>query len=157
MPGLFAFSADSPDEYASGNSPDPSVQPDRWLTRKVRVAVRWSGPKLLLHLEGGTVLLAAFAAFRVIGGQWTTFLLLFLTPDISMLGYLVSPRTGAIAYNAFHTYCGPFGLWLLAYFYHRPVLMSFSLIWLGHIGFDRMMGYGLKYSSGFKDTHFGRL
>jgi hypothetical protein len=32
-----------------------------------------------------------------------------------------------------------------------------ALIWLAHIGMDRMLGYGLKYSGGFKDTHLGRL
>jgi hypothetical protein len=27
------------------------------------------------------------------------------------------------------------------------------LIWTAHIGFDRMLGYGLKYPTRFKDTH----
>ena len=28
-----------------------------------------------------------------------------------------------------------------------------ALIWVAHIGMDRLMGYGLKYPSAFKDTH----
>jgi hypothetical protein len=35
----------------------------------------------------------------------------------------------------------------------RPELLAFALIWLAHIGFDRMLGFGLKYHNGFKDTH----
>jgi hypothetical protein len=36
-------------------------------------------------------------------------------------------------------------------------MLALALIWLAHIGFDRMLGYGLKYQSGFGDTHLGRI
>jgi len=32
-----------------------------------------------------------------------------------------------------------------------------GLIWLTHIGVDRAVGYGLKYPTGFKDTHLQRV
>ena len=32
-----------------------------------------------------------------------------------------------------------------------------ALIWLAHIGVDRLLGYGLKYPTGFKDTHLQRV
>jgi len=32
-----------------------------------------------------------------------------------------------------------------------------ALIWLTHIGVDRAVGYGLKYPSGFKETHLQRV
>ena len=32
-----------------------------------------------------------------------------------------------------------------------------ALIWLAHIGMDRLLGYGLKYPSAFKDTHLQRV
>jgi hypothetical protein len=35
---------------------------------------------------------------------------------------------------------------------HQTVL-ALSLIWIAHIGFDRMLGFGLKYPTVFKDTH----
>jgi hypothetical protein len=35
---------------------------------------------------------------------------------------------------------------------HRTTLLL-SLIWTAHIGFDRLLGFGLKYSNRFKDTH----
>ena len=34
---------------------------------------------------------------------------------------------------------------------------ALGLIWIAHIGMDRMLGYGLKYASGFADTHLGRI
>jgi hypothetical protein len=43
--------------------------------------------------------------------------------------------------------------WLLA----MPVMLALGVLWLGHSGFDRMLGYGLKLSSGFQDTHLGRI
>ena len=38
-----------------------------------------------------------------------------------------------------------------------PALLPFALIWANHIGVDRLLGYGLKYSDGFGFTHLGRL
>ena len=38
-----------------------------------------------------------------------------------------------------------------------PLVLSIAMIWLAHIGFDRALGYGLKYVSGFGFTHLGRI
>jgi hypothetical protein len=38
-----------------------------------------------------------------------------------------------------------------------PLTLSIAMIWLAHIGFDRALGYGLKYSAGFGFTHLGRI
>jgi hypothetical protein len=38
-----------------------------------------------------------------------------------------------------------------------PLLLSIAMIWLAHIGFDRALGFGLKYSAGFGFTHLGRI
>ena len=38
-----------------------------------------------------------------------------------------------------------------------PAAMAGALIWIAHIGFDRALGYGLKYATGFRDTHLGRI
>jgi hypothetical protein len=35
--------------------------------------------------------------------------------------------------------------------------MWIAIIWLAHIGMDRVVGYGLKYSAGFGFTHLGRV
>ena len=38
-----------------------------------------------------------------------------------------------------------------------PLILLIAMIWLAHIGFDRALGYGLKYERGFGFTHMGRI
>lgn len=119
--------------------------------------MKTSGPKILLHLEGLVVFVAACALYRQLGASWVTFAILFLAPDISMLGYLLGKRQGALAYNTVHTYLGPFLLGTAVYFTNQPALIPICVIWVAHIGLDRLIGYGLKYETDFKDTHLRRV
>ena len=114
------------------------------------------GVRLLLRLEGLALLAGAAALYGATGAPWWAFALLFLVPDLSMLGYLAGPRIGAAAYNAAHATLGPVALGLVGWL-TAPGLLPFALIWLAHIGFDRVLGYGLKYASGFRDTHLGQI
>ena len=68
-----------------------------------------------------------------------------------------SPRWGALAYNAAHSYLGAVGLLAAGVLGASPLLLAAALVWCAHIGFDRVLGYGLKYSAGFGHTHLGRL
>jgi Domain of unknown function (DUF4260) len=114
-------------------------------------------PKTLLHLEGLAVLVGATWLYRDLGASWRLFALLFLAPDLFMLGYLLGTRVGARVYNIGHTTLIPAALLVIAYYGGRPALFPFGLIWIAHIGFDRMLGYGLKYEDAFKSTHLGRV
>jgi hypothetical protein len=118
------------------------------------------------HATGGvrSVLLAeAVAALAIVvilyihgGSSWAAFAVLFLVPDLALLGYLIDARTGAAAYNVAHSYVGPLvlaGIGLSA----APAVLPYALIWLAHCSFDRALGYGLKYSSAFGRTHLGRV
>ena len=116
-----------------------------------------SVPRLLLQLEGATLFAVATVWYFASGGGWALLLALFLAPDLSMLGYLAGRRSGALAYNLFHSYPLPAILLGLAYFAAAPVISQVALVWLAHIGIDRMVGYGLKYPTDFKDTHLQRL
>lgn len=118
-------------------------------------AVR-GGMRALLRLEGLALLAAAVAAHAWLEGGCWRFALLFLLPDLSMLGYLAGPRIGALAYNAAHATIGPL-LLLIAGLLLAPALLPYATIWLAHIGFDRALGYGLKYAEGFGVTHLGRI
>jgi uncharacterized membrane protein len=62
---------------------------------------------------------------------------------------------GAAIYNAAHSYLGPLALGAVSVI--RPELAPFALIWAAHLGFDRMLGYGLKYASSFQETHLGTI
>jgi hypothetical protein len=86
-------------------------------------------------------------------GGWLEFVLLFLVPDVSMIGYVASPRVGSEIYNAVHTYVGPLALGGYSVWSDHSQALLLSLIWAAHIGLDRMLGFGLKYPTRFKDTH----
>ncbi len=117
-------------------------------------------PRRLLRLEGLVLLIAAIAAYRALGGGWPVFVALFLVPDLSMLGYLAGKRVGAATYNAGHTLLSPAMLaaaGLAVGAGANTVWLELACIWAAHIGLDRLLGYGLKYATGFLDTHLGRV
>jgi hypothetical protein len=112
-------------------------------------------PRLIVRLEG----LAAFALatwlFARGGHSWPLFAILFLVPDVSFAAYAMGPRLGALGYNLLHSYVGPIVLGALFVATGRPPVLA--LVWAAHVGFDRMLGYGLKYPTAFGDTHLGRI
>jgi len=110
----------------------------------------------LLRLEGLTVLVLSIAAYARWGEHgWGLFAVLALAPDLSLAGYFGGPRIGAIAYNAAHTYIVPAVVGCVGVCCSGTLPMAIALIWIAHIGMDRAIGYGLKYASGFNDTHLG--
>jgi hypothetical protein len=64
-------------------------------------------PKLLLRLEGAVLLALAVFFYARYSASWWLFAVLFMVPDVEMLGHLANPRVGAVAYNVFHTYLLP--------------------------------------------------
>lgn len=118
------------------------------------------GVRGLLRFEALLLLTAAVLAYAHMGLSWALFAALFLAPDLSFAAYLFGARAGAAGYNAVHTTVGPIVLALASQLspLHDGIasprmLLSIALIWFAHIGFDRALGYGLKYATGFGDTH----
>jgi hypothetical protein len=114
-------------------------------------------PLVLLKFEGAVLLVAATVLFWRSGTSWWFYVILFLAPDLSFAGYLAGPRWGAVIYNAVHSIIGPMALAVTGILTRTPIETALALIWLAHIGFDHMLGYGLKYDRGFKFTHLGRI
>lgn len=108
-----------------------------------------------LRFEGFVAFLAALATYQVLGGGWWIFVLLFLLPDLSMLGMLRGPQAGVRAYNIAHTYTLPAALVAIGWAFGSDWTISVAIIWVAHIGFDRAVGYGLKYPQSFHHTHLG--
>lgn len=108
-----------------------------------------------LRAEGAAIFLAALWAFHLSGASWALFAALILTPDLFMLGYLAGPRVGAIFYNLIHSYTPVLALGAILYAMNVQLALPLTAIMVAHIGIDRAMGYGLKRTSGFKDTHLG--
>jgi hypothetical protein len=112
-------------------------------------------PRLILRLEGAVVLALACLAYARLDGGWAMFALLFLAPDLSMLGYLAGRKAGAVCYNLGHGYLLPAALAALGLATAQHLALALALIWAAHIGLDRMLGYGLKYPTAFAHTHLG--
>jgi hypothetical protein len=110
-------------------------------------------PRWILQLEG--VLVSATTLYFYHAGhyRWWVFAVLFLAPDLFMLGYLMDAKLGGAIYNLVHTLTGPLLLIGGALIFAAPAYIPYGLIWLAHIGFDRALGFGLKYPTVFNDTH----
>jgi hypothetical protein len=115
------------------------------------------GLRTLLRLEGLTLFVGMTLLYAVWDGSWWVYAILFLAPDLSFLGYLAGARPGAMLYNAAHSYLAPMALITSGLALASPLVLSVAMIWLAHIGFDRALGFGLKYFAGFSFTHLGRI
>jgi hypothetical protein len=114
-------------------------------------------PSLLLRTEEAALLILTLFAYQHLHASWLLFAILFLTPDLFMLGYLINVRLGAATYNLAHTLTLPIALLLASYIQHWHLAAELALIWTAHIAFDRLLGYGLKYPTHFKDTHLQHI
>ena len=114
-------------------------------------------PRRLLRLEGLAVFGGALALYFHLDYGWLLLVVLVLAPDLSLLGYAWGPRAGAFAYDVAHAEVWPVGLAVGGAIAGEERLTQLGLIWLVHIGADRLLGYGLKYPTDFKDTHLQRV
>jgi hypothetical protein len=80
---------------------------------------------------------------------------LFFGPDLSMLGYLINSRVGAVTYNLFHHRAIAMALLATGLLMHIDIIITGGLLLAAHSSFDRMLGYGLKFPDDFKHTSSG--
>jgi len=115
------------------------------------------GVRFTMQSEALAILATATFVYFHAGYSWQMFAVLFLVPDVSMIGYLAGPRLGALAYNLGHAYIGPAALAVYGLSANMPLATPIALIWFAHVGFDRMLGFGLKYGDAFTHTHLGHV
>ncbi len=115
------------------------------------------GVRTVLRLEGLCLLVIATAVYARLDLGWGNFALFFFIPDLSFAAYLAGNRIGARGYNAAHSLIGALGCLAAGFLGDVSILLIAGLIWAAHIGFDRALGYGLKYDAGFSFTHLGRI
>ncbi len=111
----------------------------------------------ILKLEEVGIFLFSLWLFWLTGYPWWLFALLFFVPDLSMLGYAINTRIGAITYNIVHHRGLAIIVYLTGIFLHTKEVQLIGIILLSHLSFDRILGYGLKYSDNFKHTHLGTI
>jgi hypothetical protein len=114
-------------------------------------------PIALQRLEGGVLLVLSLLIYWKLAGPWLWYVVLILAPDLFILGYLAGPRLGAALYNLGHTWLLPGILIAVGIIGGGSFAVDVAVIWIGHIGVDRLLGYGLKLATGFQDTHLGRI
>ena len=110
-------------------------------------------PNLLLRLESLALLAGTVAVYSRVAPDWLLFALLLFAPDFAMIGYLRDVKTGSTIYNLGHTMAFSLALIAVGTAAASTLLVQIGLIWTAHIALDRVLGYGLKYPTTFKDTH----
>lgn len=106
-----------------------------------------------MRIEGLAIFGVAIGSYLVVASPIWLLVVLELAPDLAMIGYLAGPRMGSLSYNVVHTYTLATALGVLGFWTDVHIATLVALIWAVHIGADRLVGYALKFDSGFKDTH----
>jgi hypothetical protein len=89
-------------------------------------------------------------------GTWV-FWVWLLSPDLSMLGYLINAKVGAVSYNFFHHKALGIICYLVGLASGQVFFQAVGLILFAHACMDRVFGYGLKYPDSFPHTHLGYI
>jgi lysylphosphatidylglycerol synthetase-like protein (DUF2156 family) len=110
-------------------------------------------PRIWLLLEGLTLLVGTAVAFSTTHQSWWLALSVLLLPDVFAVGYTFGKRLGAHMYNVAHATPLPALLVGLGWWQDKSILLAVGIVWLGHVGMDRMLTFGLKYSDDFQHTH----
>jgi Domain of unknown function (DUF4260) len=97
-------------------------------------------PRRWLGLEGLVLLAGALIAYSTLGQPWWLVPAGILVPDIAAGGYLAGTRPGAHLYNLAHTTPLPAVMLGIGYWQTDRLVMALALIWLAHIGLDRLLG-----------------
>ena len=114
--------------------------------------------KSLLILEELGLLAGSMILFSLTTHfEWWIYALLFFIPDISFAAYLINTKIGSAVYNIFHHKGIMIAMIVTGYYTELEWILAVGIVFLGHAAFDRIFGYGLKFSDDFKHTHLGRI
>ena len=111
--------------------------------------------KDLIRLEEACMLLLAVYLKSLLSYDWWLYWVLFLAPDVGMIGYVINTRVGAYTYNLLHHKGVAIVLYLVGIYMGNELFQFIGLLLFGHSSFDRLLGYGLKLQDHFKNTHLG--
>lgn len=111
----------------------------------------------IIKIESVLEFIAAYILFKFLNLPEWYFWAFLLAPDISMIGYLGGNKLGAITYNLFHHKGVAILIALLGWYLQSDITIFIGILLYAHASMDRIFGYGLKYFTGFSDTHLGKI
>lgn len=120
-------------------------------------------PKLIIRLENLAVfVLSIYLILNTpdngfLLGNWYLIILIWLSFDLSMIGYLINKTLGSVTYNFVHNYLSAILIVIYGNYAGSPNLIILGYILLSHVSLDRFLGFGLKYPTDFKHTHIQKL
>ena len=113
--------------------------------------------KTIIQLEELGLTLFSIYLFTTLSLPWWYFPLLFFVPDLSMAAYIAGPRVGAYAYNVIHHRTLALLYYVAGMSLGATILALAGVILFAHSSMDRVLGYGLKYTDSFGNTHLGKI
>ena len=111
----------------------------------------------MVRIENGFAFAISFCIYMHLDFPIWLFFVLLLFPDITMIGYAINKKIGAIVYNFGHSFILPLLLALCYLYFSKDYLLIISIICIAQIFMDRLLGFGLKYQESFNKTHIQRL
>ena len=109
--------------------------------------------KTLITIEELAQFALSIFLFANLPFVWWVYPALLLLPDVSMLGYLMNAKVGAFSYNLFHHKALAIAVGVVGWVLQNNELTLAGILLFGHSSMDRMIGAGLKYTTGFAHTH----
>ena len=113
--------------------------------------------KTLIRLEELGLFLFSIYLYSSLSLPWWYFPLLFFVPDLSMAAYVAGPRLGAYTYNIIHHRALALLYYVAGMLLGVVPLALAGIILFAHSSLDRALGYGLKYTDSFGNTHLGKI
>lgn len=113
--------------------------------------------KSIIKLEELGLFLFGIYLFNQLDYAWWWFLGLILAPDFSMIGYIFGNKPGAFLYNLAHHRGIAILVYLAGIYSSNSLIQLTGIILFADSSMDRMLGYGLKYETGFTFTHLGQI
>src|SRR5699024_177787 len=107
--------------------------------------------KRILHLEGLAVFVFCLYFYWLNDLSCLLFFFLLCVHVLFMVVYLLNNGFVSRLYNLFNTYMVSLAVIFLGMFLSNATFLAIGIIWTAHIGMDRLVGYGLKYPTHFKD------
>ena len=95
--------------------------------------------------------------FSQLNFDWWWYVVFFFLPDISFLGYIISTKVGSYCYNIMHHKAIAIVFYVLGLYLNNENIQFGGIVLFGHSSFDRILGYGLKYTDSFNNTHLGGI